>query len=138
MSRVQGMHGVVRGLEKYRKDLPKKLHKALKSAAAYLGYESLLIVPVDTGHLKSTYFTRSWIVGAHCEAVVGYTAEYAVLVHEDLELRHGQDYNDWYWEEIQAGYRHMRGPAQQAKFLEQPLRTKQAEMMQIIIDVMTT
>jgi hypothetical protein len=66
--------------------------------------------------------------------VVGYTASYAVHVHEDLEAKHGADYNSWHGEEISRGRtksgrkksgwkgRTSRGPDQQAKFLEQPAR----------------
>ena len=66
--------------------------------------------------------------------VVGYTAAYAVYVHENLEARHGSDYNAWYGEDISAGKtksgktkkgwkgKTSRGPNQQAKFLEQPAR----------------
>lgn len=66
--------------------------------------------------------------------VVGYTAAYAVYVHENLEVKHGSDYNAWHGEEISAGKtksgktkkgwkgKTSRGPNQQAKFLEQPAR----------------
>jgi hypothetical protein len=66
--------------------------------------------------------------------VVGYAASYAVYVHENLEARHGADYNSWHGEEIAAGKtksgrtkkgwkgKTSRGPNQQAKFLEQPVR----------------
>ena len=70
--------------------------------------------------------------------VVGYTAAYAVHVHENLEAAHGAAYNAKYADEIAQGQtvnkkgrvvkkrgwkgRTSRGPGQQAKFLEQPAR----------------
>jgi hypothetical protein len=66
--------------------------------------------------------------------VVGYTAAYAVYVHENLEAAHGAAYNAKHAAEISAGKTKSsktkkgwkgatsRGPNQQAKFLEQPAR----------------
>jgi hypothetical protein len=68
--------------------------------------------------------------------IVGYTAAYAVYVHENLEAAHGQMYNAKYADEIAMTRAmkaakipkgsftewHDRGPNQQAKFLEQPAR----------------
>jgi hypothetical protein len=54
--------------------------------------------------------------------VVGYSTNYALFVHEDLEKRHGSVYNEYYAAEIDAGLMHSRGEGQQAKFLEQPAR----------------
>jgi hypothetical protein len=66
------------------------------------------------------------------QVTVGYTAKYAIYVHEDLELRHGADYNAWYAEEIEAGIKHARGENQQAKFLEQPFRQNRRKYLAII------
>lgn len=59
--------------------------------------------------------------------VVGYTTEYAVWVHENLEAAHGQAFNVKHAAEIKAGLEHSRGPLQQAKFLEQPARENRAD-----------
>jgi hypothetical protein len=63
--------------------------------------------------------------------VVGYTAAYALYVHEDLEKTHGAEYNEKHAEEIAAGAPD-RGEQQQAKFLERPAREFAAEIGGII------
>ncbi len=50
---------------------------------------------------------------------VGYVANYAVHVHENLEALHGAAYNAAYGGK--PGFK-SRGPNQQAKFLERPAR----------------
>lgn len=50
------------------------------------------------------------------DVVVGYTASYAIYVHENLEARHK--------------------PGKQAKFLEEPARTLQPVMIQIVVRAM--
>jgi hypothetical protein len=60
--------------------------------------------------------------------IVGYTASYAVHVHENLEAAHGQEYNVKHAQHYgprskKAGELVVqRGPNQQAKFLEKPAR----------------
>ena len=75
--------------------------------------------------------------------VVGYAASYAVHVHEDLEAKHGAEYNAAYGREFGkrdkkgrflkgTGGKHSRGPDQQAKFLEKPAREMQDEIARTI------
>lgn len=82
--------------------------------------------------------------------VVGYTANYAVYVHEDTEAAHGEIYNTKYAAEIAQGYtksgkrkrgwkgKTMRGPNQQAKFLERSARelSNSGELGQIVKSVL--
>jgi hypothetical protein len=49
---------------------------------------------------------------ANASVIVGYTAEYAVYVHENMEARHA--------------------PGKQAKYLEQPFREKRGEIASIV------
>lgn len=109
LRRVQGLHasGVQRGLTK---------------AALQLQRDSQAIVPVDIGNLKNSAFTRREGSGFKTVMTVGYTAAYAVFVHEILTNAHGAAYNAKHSAEIAAGLEHSRGPNQQAKFLEQPAR----------------
>lgn len=110
--------------------------RGYKKAGIFLQRLSMQIVPVDEGNLKASGsdFPRWTMEGDRITVICGYTAEYAVIVHEDLELRHGQVYNDWYRQDIDAGRDHERGPHQQAKFLEEPLRKNRNEIRQIIVD----
>ena len=66
--------------------------------------------------------------------IVGYSAAYAIYVHEDMSKTHGAAYNTKYASEIKEGLTKTgkvkkgwkgktdRGSNQQAKFLEQPAR----------------
>lgn len=65
---------------------------------------------------------------------VGYSASYAVIVHEDMEAAHGEDYNEKYAAEIAAGTKHSRGPNQQAKYLETPFRRLSKQFGRIVED----
>ncbi len=99
--------------------------------------------------------------GFDSKMIVGYGTAYAVYVHEDLDALHGQAYNDAYiiqsqttvrsgknkgqtrtrrkWSQraVAMGYHrggkpHIRGPHQQAKFLERPFRENLAKYKGII------
>jgi hypothetical protein len=57
--------------------------------------------------------------------IVGYTASYAVYVHENIEAAHGQEYNTKHAQYHNRGKKKgqlvtQKGPNQQAKFLEKP------------------
>lgn len=64
--------------------------------------------------------------------VVGYTAAYALYVHEDLSKAHGDAYNEKWADDIAAGRKTSRGSGQQAKFLEQPMRERKEELRAIV------
>ena len=91
------------------------VERGLKRAGLFLQRESQLIVPVDTGNLKGGAFTRKVSgIGFDADVVVGYVADYAVYVHEDLQARHQ--------------------PGKQAKYLEQPARQNRTAILKIIKD----
>ena len=60
----------------------------------------------DTGNLRGSAFTRATGNGFETIVTVGYTASYAIYVHENLNSFHAIG---------------------QAKFLEEPIRTKQRQ-----------
>lgn len=75
--------------------------------------ESLALVPIDTSLLWSTGKVNRIYVGPRdIVATITYDTEYAIYVHEMLELRHK--------------------PPTQAKFLEQPLRASQDDLVREI------
>ncbi len=85
----------------------------LMRAGLFLQRESQKIVPVDTSNLKNGAFTRAEKMGGVVtDVLVGYTADYAVFVHEDMKA------ND--------------ASGKQAKFLEEPARTKRPQILRII------
>jgi hypothetical protein len=140
VNRVRGVAQILRNLEKSDKNIRSALRKALVKAGLFLQRESQKLVPVQTGNLKATAYTREvGLVGSHKEAVqVGYTAAYAIYVHENLEAAHGAEFNVVHSEEIanaKGKGRKVwfnRGSDQQAKFLERPFRERRFEIRQII------
>lgn len=121
--------------------------RGLKTAGMLILRDSQKIVPVDYGPLKASGFVRA--KGANTKNVdvtVGYTAAYAVYVHEDLEKAHGSAFNIKYAAQLARAkelrkkkeggttgpFRHNRGENQQAKFLEKPFRDRKADVLAIV------
>ena len=67
---------------------------------------------------------------------VGFSAAYALIVHENIEAAHGAVYNEKWAADIAAGKKHSRGENQQAKFLEQPLRENRKKYAKLIADAL--
>lgn len=80
---VEGLNVVARNLKLFAdQTLPRKMARGLKKAGGYLQRASQRIVPKDEGNLHDTAFTRAEGSGLDVVVTVGYTAEYAVYVHE--------------------------------------------------------
>ncbi len=132
----------------------------MKRAGLFLQRESMEIVPVDTGNLKASSFTRHTGQGFTTVVIIGYTAAYAIFVHENLNAAHGREYNikyakqiargDSYYKKITVNYKsgkvgkrrvkkrykvtyHKRGENQQAKYLEQPVRKLRRDIIRRIV-----
>ncbi len=149
MARLNGVKSLKTILRKKQKKYEKGVERGLKRAGLFLQRESQKIVPVDLGNLRATAFTRQKGTGVKTVVIVGYTARYAVIVHEDLEAAHGEAYNRKYAKQIAAGPGRekktgrfikgkkarfkARGPNQQAKFLERPLKDNRKKMAMIIL-----
>jgi hypothetical protein len=65
----------------------------LIKAGFYIQRESMKIVPILTGNLRASAFTRFTGVGLQTRVQVGYTAAYAIFVHEIVEYAHGSEFN---------------------------------------------
>ena len=138
--RITGVNGAVQKIKLTGRAVEQKLPAALKRAGLFLQRESMKLVPVQYGPLKASAFTRAEGRGFRTRVIVGYTAAYAIYVHEITTAAHGKAYNTKYAREIAAAKTpaekkiwFRRGPNQQAKFLETPARTRQAEIADIII-----
>jgi len=113
MLRISGMNKVLGNLKKSKTITAGKVGIGLKRAGLFLQRESQNIVPVDTSNLKNGAFTRNvGGSGFDTDVIVGYVADYAVYVHENLQAKHK--------------------PGKQAKYLEQPAREKKNEIFKII------
>ena len=113
MLKLEGVPEMIRKIRQEGKILSKNFEGNVKKAGLFLQRESQKIVPVDLGNLKNSAFTRR-IAGSGWKVIVivGYTASYAVFVHEDLQARHR--------------------PGKVAKYLEKPLREKRMRILEII------
>ena len=104
-----GRKQVQRNLARARKAFRRSLGAALYHEGSALLAQSLKLVPVDTGRLRSTGYVsppEDEVGGVFVE--VGYGTDYAVRQHEDSSLRH------------RVG---------QAKFLQQPFEESERGML---------
>jgi len=116
---VQGVKEIQRAITAHKKKTAKGLRVGLLRAGLFLQRESQEIVPFDKGFLKASGGARyGWPreegVGFDIAVAVGYSANYALYVHENLTARHD--------------------PGKQAKFLEQPLREKMDRIGAIVVE----
>lgn len=95
-------------------------NRGLKRAGAYLLGETLPITPVEFGFLRGSGFVRALDKvggrgkGELVTVIIGFTAGYAIYVHENLEAYHR--------------------PPTQAKFLEKTARDKGPEARKLILE----
>jgi len=88
--KITGIPNILRNLVKAKKGLGKELERGLKKAGLNLQRDSQKIVPIDTSNLKNSAFTRKegGTGGLGTVIWVGYTAGYAIYVHENMNARH--------------------------------------------------
>lgn len=150
MIQLKGMDKVLSNLKTAGKRIESGIGRGLVKGGRFLQSESQKVCPVLTGNLRGSAFTRR-LGDKH--VIVGYTAEYAAYVHEDLDKAHGRAFNIKHAEKIaqraeRAARRRrgkrpsnvivdpyfIRGENQQAKFLEQPAKEKRDKILQIVAD----
>ncbi len=111
-----------------------RIGDAVAQGLLFAGYtlqaESMLLAPVEFGNLRASAFTRAVGRGWNTEVFVGYTAAYALYVHELVGMvLQGQPrvpsppHIGNYWDP--------QGQAQ-AKFLEAPFRTFKPRLIAIV------
>ena len=142
--KIDGLDDIMRKFKQHELKLGKQFENALVRAGLTLQALSQQIVPVQFGVLKASAFTRNLRPGEgwRSDVVVGYTANYAVYVHENLEAAHGKAFNIKHAAAIEAAAvdgrntvasgLFYRGENQQAKFLERPAREARALLIQTI------
>jgi len=98
-------------------------------AGLLLQRESQRLVPIETGALKASAYTRTDGKGFAAKVSVGFSAPYAMAVHESVGMvLKGMPRPSGigkYWDPQ---------PPAQAKFLEEPSRRLRPEMLRIIRD----
>lgn len=112
MAVVNGITTVQKRIQREAKLKTHKLTVGLIEAGLRLQRESMKIVPVDYGNLKASAFTRAEGQDTpYVVVTVGYTAAYAVYVHENLDAKHGAQFNQYYADELAAAKRRQRAAA---------------------------
>jgi hypothetical protein len=140
---VTGLENILSSLKRAEKMFATGIERGLVKAGLFLQVKSQEIVPVQTGNLKGSAFTRNeGGTGFETDITVGYTSNYAVYVHEDLNAAHGVDFNIKHIDKIATAPHRKgksrdkmwfhRGVYQQAKFLEKPARDNRSEIIKII------
>lgn len=115
------------------------VQRGLVRCGLHLRRESMSIVPVDTGQLKSTAWTR--ITGGSGKSTVvgvGYRTDYAVPVHDDPTKAHGRLFNIKHAKRIASGLEHARGEEQQLGYLIIPAYANRANFRAILADSIKT
>ena len=64
-----------------------RVPRVLRKAGLLLQRTAQLLVPVDSSDLKNSAFTRMQGAGFKAEVNVGFTVGYALLVHENTEMK---------------------------------------------------
>jgi len=125
---IQGVAEVVRNLRRQEQAMAQNVSRGLRRAGLFLQRESMLRVPVDFSALKNSAYTRRTGNGWRTKVTVGYTAPYAIYVHENVEMKlKGQPRRP----PSKGRYWDPQGRAQ-AKFLEEPMRTLAPRIRDII------
>jgi len=125
---IVGVENVLRNMRRRQDLLGAGVSRGLRLAGLELQRASQLLVPVEYGVLRASAFTRH--TGASFDTVVnvGYTAAYAIYVHENVAMagrglpRPSGRGN--YWDPAGRG---------QAKFLEEPARIMTPHLRQTIM-----
>lgn len=112
VEKTKGLSTVLKNIRAVKKEHAAAVERGLVKAGLFLQRASQKIVPVDTGALKNSAFTRKEGEGLKTKVRVGYTKEYAIYVHENLEARHR--------------------PGKTAKYLERPARQLRKQMLEIV------
>jgi hypothetical protein len=84
----------------------------VRAAGYYVFQLTQAAVPVDTGELKASGWMRFAGAGTTFTFTIGYSADHAIFVHEDLQAYHAQG---------------------QAKFVEAPVRQSRGTVNEIIV-----
>jgi hypothetical protein len=110
--RFKGTNKVVANLSKRVEAIKKRTAAGLMQGALVVKRRSMQLTPHDTGNLKGTCYTKLIEHKGMPVAEIGYTAAYAIYVHE-----------------INRNY---KKPGTQWKYLETAMKEKQKEVLIII------
>lgn len=128
---IEGVKEVIRTIKRRKNQLSYGVEAGLQKAGNFLIGESMKKVPVEFGELIGSAYVRVKGRGFKRDVEVGYTAPYALYVHEavgmklkGLPRRPSPPHIGRYWDP--QGRAH-------AKFLEEPARRLLPELRRIIL-----
>jgi len=110
--RIAGTDRVIRNMHRQIAAIRTRTKAGLWEAALKIKADALPLTPIDIGNLRQSAYVEMLDGPSGPVAEIGYTAAYAVYVHERLELAH-------------------KSPTQ-AKFLEEALKRNAANVVTII------
>ena len=88
--KIKGIKAAQRRLDAVVEDVrTRKAVRAIKSAMFIIGSESALMTPMDTGTLVNSQFQETMINGTRITGRIGYSANYAVYVHNASGIMKG-------------------------------------------------
>lgn len=130
IGKVTGLENILSNIKSRTAQIGAGVNRGLRLAGLRLQKESQELVPVDFGVLKASAFTRAEGSGYSTKVIVGYTAAYAIYVHENVEMKwkgrpRQAPHKGRYWDPQGRG---------QSKFLEEPARRLANTMRQIILE----
>lgn len=126
-SAIKGLDKVLKNLRRKTKEMGDGCQRGVREASLLLLRESQQLVPIDFGLLRASGFANVVGEGFAARGSVGYSASYALYVHEAVGMvLQGQPRpggRGRYWDP--------QGRAQ-AKFLEEPMRRLAPRLRNII------
>lgn len=124
--KLRGIETAVQKLQATFRATGEAIELGLYAGGLIIEKDSLRRTPKDTGHLRNSIYTNA--VGKR-KVEVGYTAEYAAAVHENLSPSHGiprgGNKRGTFWD------------VGEPKFLEKAAHEKEQEALQAVQDAIT-
>lgn len=121
---VEGLDDVLRNLNREIDGIENRTMAGLMAGGLIVQGESQKHTPVEYGNLRASAYTRKVPEDA-LTVEVGYTSEYAVYVHENLEAK-------WAGKPRPSGLGVYWGPKGTPKFLENAVRDKAKSVLNAI------
>lgn len=86
---ITGQNKVIRNLNKEIAAVKHRGPDVMRRAALVVRRAAQLLTPVDTGNLKNSAYTEVTVsLRRGVGAIIGFTAAYAIWVHENLDAHH--------------------------------------------------
>ena len=115
-ARLEGLNTVLKNLNKEVKSIKNRSMKGLIRSAVIIRRDmdfTSPLIPVDTGNLRASWFTEPFFITGSPALIIGFTAFYAVFVHENIGA-------------------HFQRPGAGAKFMEASMKRNSRKVLETI------